>query len=120
MDICTVKGGTLPSVIAPDCKFVAAVVIPAGTDAGFIAAQAQKIVSRYPGTTLVVAGVDLPDFSDPGGEMVGILQDTAESLGLKCPVPTPDIALSDCRYWRSRGDPGILVRSGRKPLRRGK
>ena len=100
VDICTIKGGSLFSVIAADCKFTAAIVIPLGTDVDLLISKLKTIVGKYSEAELTIDGVDLPEISPPNSELTTILSDTIEELGKPKPVLTPDIAISDCRYWR--------------------
>lgn len=104
-DICTVRGGTLLCVIAPDCTFSATTVIPVGTDPYAVFRKIREIVARYPEAELFWDGIDSADISDPDGEAALLLQDAAEELTGRHPVMTPDIAISDCRYWRYKGTP---------------
>ncbi|SEF80362.1 M20/M25/M40 family metallo-hydrolase [Parabacteroides chinchillae] len=104
-DICTVNGGSLLCVIAPDCEFSASTVIPVGADPYSVYKKVEEIVSRYPEASLYWDGIDSADICSPFTEIAGLIQDTAEELCGKRPVMTPDIAISDCRYWRYRGIP---------------
>ena len=105
VDICTIKGGSLFSVIAADCKFTAAIVIPLGTDVDLLISKLKSIVAKYSEAELTIDGVDLPEISPPNSELTNILSDTVVELGKPKPVLTPDIAISDCRYWRYLGIP---------------
>lgn len=107
VDITTINGGDLISVIASECSFSAAVVIPVGADPYAVYRKAFDIVSRYPEAELIFEGVSVGDLSAPNHEMVKILQDTVTRLGREKPVPVPDIAISDCRHWRYRGIPAF-------------
>ena len=40
------------------------------------------------------------------------IRNAAKSIGLKKPILTPDIAISDCRYWRYRGIPAYWYGPG--------
>lgn len=112
VDACTIKGGGLSSVIAPDCKLTAAIVFPWGTDVEKLLDGLQNIATKYQGAELTVDGVDMPDDSPDDGELPNILSDTVAELGHARPVMTPDIALSDCRYWRQRGIPAYWYGPG--------
>ena len=105
VDICTVKGGSLSVVIPFDCRFTVSIVFPIGTDIGLLHEKIKEISDRYPEVEIRVDGVDLPDYSNPDGELPALIQDVCKSLGYKRPVLTPDIAISDCRYWRYRNIP---------------
>lgn len=112
VDICTIKGGSLSTVIPADCKFVVAVVIPLGTNVDDLIAAMKAVVNRYPDAAMVIDGVDMPDISPPDGELANILSDVVVKLGKAKPVMTPDIALSDCRYWRHLGIPAYWYGAG--------
>lgn len=112
VDVCTIKGGVLSCVIAPDCRFTLALVVPWGTDTDSLLNQAKAVIGRYAGAELSIDGVDLPDMSPPDGEMVNILSEVVTDLGQPVPVPVPDIALSDCRYWRQQGIPAYWYGPG--------
>lgn len=105
VDICTIRGGSLSVVIPADCRFTVSIVIPLGTDVPALLEKIRKTVTAHPEATLRIDGTDLPDCSEMDGEMPSIIQTVSESLGLKRPVLTPDIAISDCRYWRYRNIP---------------
>ena len=105
VDICTIKGGSLSTVIAADCKFTAAIVIPLGIDVNSLISKIRSIVEKYSEAKLTIDGVDLPEMSPPDSELTKILSDTVVELGKTQPVLTPDIAISDCRYWRYLGIP---------------
>lgn len=107
VDFCTIQGGSLHAVIAPDCVLEGSVVMPVGTDCQAVIAQMQAIVARYPQATLTIYGYDEGELSDPNDPMVAMLQQAVVALGKKQPEPTPDVALSDCRYWRYRGIPAF-------------
>lgn len=107
IDITTIQGGDLLSVIAPECSFTVAVVVPVGADPCLVYQQANKIISNYPEAELIFEGISVADISDPNHEMAGILQDTVTMLGWEKPEPVPDIAISDCRHWRYRGIPAF-------------
>lgn len=72
----------------------------------------KEIVARYPEAELTVDGVDMPDMADMNGELPGIIQAVATDLGLEKPILTPDIAISDCRYWRYQGTPAYWYGPG--------
>lgn len=75
--------------------------------ARIVFSKARNIVARYPEAEIELEGVDSADVSDPESEMAIILQETVEDLGRIKPEMTPDIAISDCRYWRFRGIPAF-------------
>lgn len=112
VDVCTIKGGSLSVVIPSDCCFTVSVVFPQGTDVDLLTKKVNEISDKYDDVLLHIDGVDMPDMSDKNGELPSIIQAAAESIGLKRPVLTPDIAISDCRYWRYKGIPAYWFGPG--------
>lgn len=107
VDITTIQGGDLLSVIAPSCSFTVAVVVSVGTNPYKIVKATKDIISRYLEAELILDGINIADISNPDHEMVEILQSTVEELGWKKPIPVADIAISDCRHWRYRNIPAF-------------
>lgn len=107
VNIGTIEGGSSPVVISPECEFSVSVVVPVGTDPYVVFSKARDIISRYSEAEIELEGVDSADVSDPENEMAIILQETVEGLGRNKPVVIPDIAISDCRYWRYRYTPAF-------------
>lgn len=107
VNVGTIHGGSSASVISPDCVFEVAVVIPVGADPNLVLKKASTIVAKYPEAQIHIEGVDAADISDPDHEMSRILQDTVTDLGWPRPQLVPDVAISDLRYWRTRGTPGF-------------
>ena len=112
VDVCTIKGGSLSVVIPSDCCFTVSVVFPQGTNVNLLTQKVNEISNKYDEVTLRIDGVDMPDMSNKNGELPSIIQSAAESIGLKRPVLTPDIAISDCRYWRYKGIPAYWFGPG--------
>ena len=112
VDICTIKGGSFSSVIADSCEFTTAIVIPLGTDVERLLDELKRVVKKYPEAILRIDGVDLPDMSSTDDKLAKILSDTVVALGKTRPLLTPEVALSDCRYWRYRGTPAYWYGAG--------
>ncbi|MCW3792658.1 M20/M25/M40 family metallo-hydrolase [Paenibacillus sp. LS1] len=107
VNVGTIQGGSSPSVISPDCKFSVTVVLPVGADSQLVYSHAQDIIARYPEAEIQLDGDSPADISDPDSEMAHILQETVENLGWIRPEMVPDVAISDCSYWRYRGTPAF-------------
>lgn len=112
VDVCTVKGGSMSVVIPSECRFTVSIVFPQGTDVPLLQEKVERIADSYEEVSLSIDGLDLPDMSDRNGELPQILQEAAEKIGLKKPIMTPDIAISDCRYWRYKGIPAYWYGPG--------
>jgi|GEM_PF-1264132 len=105
VDVCTFDAGCLHCVIPSNCRFSVTVTIPVGVDPYQVIHHVKAIVEKYPEAVFKLESIDSPDISDPDGEMAEILKSTVADLGWDEPVLTPDIAISDCRYWRYKGTP---------------
>lgn len=112
VDVCTIQGGSLSVVIPADCKMTVSIVFPQGTDVDYLKEKLQDIMAKYPEAEMNIDGVDMPEMSDAENDFPNLIQDVAESIGLKRPIVTPDIAISDCRYWRYRGIPAYWYGPG--------
>ncbi|KAJ5497462.1 hypothetical protein N7463_009449 [Penicillium fimorum] len=107
VNVGTIAGGSSPSVISPGCFFEVTVVTPTGMDPEVVFKEAKAIVGRYPEAQIEFEGADIGDISATDHEMPVILQNVVTKLGWPKPKLTPDIAISDLRYWRYRGIPGF-------------
>lgn len=107
VDVTSIEGGDFAYTIAPSCKMSVAAVIPAGCDPYGIFCAIREVVEAHPGATIQLVGASAGEWSDPDYPFVAMLQNASEAFGGPKPVPVPDIALSDCRYWRYRGIPAF-------------
>jgi acetylornithine deacetylase/succinyl-diaminopimelate desuccinylase-like protein len=105
LNVGTIEGGAKVNVIASDCKFEFEARTPIGLNSDLLVEKAKDVVARYPEASIEDVTIDPPDFCEPDGELAVILQDTVESLGRVRPVMIASSALSDCKFWRSRGTP---------------
>jgi|SRR5690242_2408840 len=107
VNVGVINGGSSASVIAPDCVFEVTVVMPVGLDPSAVFDSACKIISQYPEAQAHLEGADPADISSPDHEMTAILRQTVTGLHWPEPQVVPDVAISDCRYWRYRGIPAF-------------
>src|SRR5215475_11783928 len=68
------------------------------------------ILSRFPEATWEELSPphDAPNWSDPDGEMMQILQNTVVDLGRRRPVPVITLGATDTRLWRYNGVPAYV------------
>lgn len=112
VDICTIKGGSLSVVIPSDCQMTVSIVFPQGTDVALLEEKVTQIADKYEEVNLRIDGVDLPDMSDRENELPEVIQEMAEQILHQKPLLVPDIAISDCRYWRYKGIPAYWYGPG--------
>lgn len=107
VDVCTIKGGSLPAVIPSDCRFTVSIVFPQGTDVDSLARRINDISEQHDGVSLRIDGVDMPDMSDRNGELPAIIQAAAERIGIQKPLLTPDIRFPIADTGDTRAFPPI-------------
>ena len=110
LNIGTLHGGVMPSMLPGDCLVEIDIRLPLGITAAEMRARVERIAARFPEVAIEEpprTPVD-PTWSDPDHPMVGILQDTAERLiGIRPPAIV-SLGSTDCRYWRRRGVPAYV------------
>jgi succinyl-diaminopimelate desuccinylase len=69
-----------------------------------------RILSLFPQASWeeLSAPHDMPNWSDPDGEMMLILQNTVVGLGRRRPVPVITLGATDTRLWRCDGVPAYV------------
>lgn len=107
IDVSTIKGGDFAYTIAPSCRMGIAITTPAGCDPQSVLRKIRRIVKEHPYAKVSSEGADAGDCSDPTHPFVGLIRDASVTFGGPDPMPVPDIALSDCRYWRYEGTPAF-------------
>jgi succinyl-diaminopimelate desuccinylase len=108
LNVGKIRGGEKISLRATECVFDADIRLPIGLDKAALTAELEAILARHPGARMEELIFAAPNVSDPGGEMVGIIQDNVEALAGFRPPPAVSIGGSDARFWRYRGLPAYI------------
>ncbi|WP_144186386.1 M20/M25/M40 family metallo-hydrolase [Elioraea rosea] len=110
LNIGRMSGGLKMNVLPSECRIEADVRLPIGLSREAVRAEVARIVARFPEATLeeISPPEDVPNWSDPDGEMMGILRRTVQELGRPAPVPVITLGGTDTRLWRYHGVPAYV------------
>jgi succinyl-diaminopimelate desuccinylase len=110
LNIGRMSGGLKMNVLPSECRIEADVRLPIGLSREAVRADVARIVAQFPEATLeeISPPEDVPNWSDPDGEMMGILRRTVQELGRPAPVPVVTLGGTDTRLWRYHGVPAYV------------
>lgn len=110
LNIGRMSGGLKMNVLPAECRIEADVRLPIGLSREAVRAEVARIVAQFPEATLeeISPPEDVPNWSDPDGEMMGILRRTVQDLGRPAPVPVVTLGGTDTRLWRYHGVPAYV------------
>jgi succinyl-diaminopimelate desuccinylase len=104
VNIGTIEGGLKVNVIPRECSFEVDLRLPPGLSKEDVMPSVEKIVSKYPGTSVEVMRYDGSLWSPPDSEMASIMRGNSRLLGID-PVPIVSLGGSDLKFWRNKGVP---------------
>jgi succinyl-diaminopimelate desuccinylase len=110
LNIGRMTGGLKMNVLPSECRVEADIRLPVGMTRDEMRPVIADVVSRFPEATWEELSPphDQPNWSDPDGEMMQILQDTVVDLGRRRPVPVITLGATDTRLWRYQGVPAYI------------
>jgi succinyl-diaminopimelate desuccinylase len=110
LNIGRMTGGLKMNVLPSECRVEADIRLPVGMTRDEMRPVITDILSRFPEATWeeLSPPQDAPNWSDPDGEMMQILQDTVVDLGRRRPVPVITLGATDTRLWRYNGVPAYI------------
>ena len=110
LNIGRMSGGLKVNVLPSECRVEADIRLPVGLTREEMRPVIAEILSRFPEATWEELSPphDSPNWSDPGGEMMQILQDTVVGFGRRRPVPVITLGATDTRLWRYNGVPAYI------------
>lgn len=108
LNVGKIHGGVKISLKPTECVFDVDIRLPIGVDKAMLMDKLDAILARHPHARMEEIIFAAPNASDPGGEMVGIIQDNVEGLKGFRPPPAISIGGSDTRFWRYRGVPAYI------------
>jgi succinyl-diaminopimelate desuccinylase len=105
-----IQGGVKINVLPGQCRMEVDMRLPVGLTHKVLLAEVERVLARHPEARVVPVWTHSaePSVSDPGHEMVRIIQDTARSLAGHTPVPVVSMGATDCKHWRHRGVPAYV------------
>jgi len=108
MNVGKIQGGVKISLKPTECVFDVDFRLPIGIDKPMLMTVLEEILARHPQARMDEIIYAAPNVSDPGGEMVGIIQGNVQHLKGFRPPPAVSIGGSDTRFWRYRGIPAYI------------
>ncbi|MBJ3774329.1 M20/M25/M40 family metallo-hydrolase [Acuticoccus mangrovi] len=120
VNIGTIHGGLKVNQIPHECRTEIEIRFPWGFTREEMLAHVDAVVAKVPGASyeLDVNHSYPPSLANPEHEMVKILADVVEELGMERPIPLSSLGGSDSRYWRWRDIPAFLY--GPSPVTMGR
>lgn len=108
MNVGKIQGGVKISLKPTECVFDVDFRLPIGIEKPMLMTVLEDILARHPQARMDEIIYAAPNVSDPGGEMVGIIQGNVQHLKGFRPPPAVSIGGSDTRFWRYRGIPAYI------------
>ncbi len=120
VNIGVLRGGLKINMLPDECTVEAEIRTPPGLDNERVMEAIRGILARYPEASMTVREHHsyASSWSDPDGEMVGILQDNVEALKGFRPPAIVSLGGSDARWWRRHGIPAYLYGPSPKSMAR--
>jgi succinyl-diaminopimelate desuccinylase len=111
LNIGMVEGGLKTNMIPSECRVEADIRLPVGVPKARVWAMVREILADFPNVS--VEEQSLPEetganWCDPDGEMLRIIQDTAERIAGIRPAPVITLAATDARFWRNANIPAYI------------
>ena len=105
-----IQGGVKVNMIPGACTLDADIRMPVGITGDQIRNEVRRILERYPEVEMEETQHTVMDpiCSDPGHEMLRLIQENADSLSGFRPVPIVTLGGTDCRFWRNKGVPAFV------------
>ena len=110
VNVGVLQGGVKQNMLPGDCRFEVDIRLPVGLSRDRVLDELAEILRRYPQASMLEIDTGAGDatWSDPGHEMLGLVQkNAAASLG-RTPQPIVNLGATDCRFWRAAGVPAFV------------
>jgi succinyl-diaminopimelate desuccinylase len=110
LNIGRMSGGLKVNVLPSACRLEADIRLPVGMAKEEVRPAIAGILARFPEASWEELSPpdDVPNWSDPDGEMMLIIQDVVVALGRRRPVPVITLGATDTRLWRYHGVPAYV------------
>lgn len=105
-----ISGGLKLNMIPGECRLEVDLRLPIGLTKEEVRPHVARLLSQFPEAEWeeVSSQEHAPNYSDPDGEMMQILQRTVRDQGRKAPVPVVTLGTTDTRLWRFAGVPAYV------------
>ncbi len=111
LNVVMVEGGLKTNMIPSECRVEADIRLPVGVPKATVLALVEEILQDFPQVTMEEQSLpeeEGANWCDPEGEMLRIIQDTAEHIVGIRPAPVITLAATDARFWRNAGIPAYI------------
>ena len=110
LNIGRMTGGLKMNVLPSECRIEADIRLPIGLTREELRPHVEAILAQFPEASWeeISPSEDVPNWSDPDGEMMRILRRTVQELGRPAPVPVVTLGGTDTRLWRYHGVPAYV------------
>lgn len=105
-----ISGGLKLNMVPGDCRMEVDLRLPIGLTKEEVRPHVARLMAQFPEAEWeeLSSQEHAPNWSDPDGEMMQILQRTVRDQGLKTPVPVVTLGTTDTRLWRFAGVPAYV------------
>jgi succinyl-diaminopimelate desuccinylase len=105
-----ISGGLKMNMIPGECRLEVDLRLPIGLTKEEVRPQVARLMAQFPDAEWeeISSPEHTPNWSDPDGEMMQILQRTVSDQGRKRPVPVITLGTTDTRLWRFAGMPAYV------------
>jgi len=110
LNIGRMSGGLKVNVLPSACRLEADIRLPVGMAKEQVRPAIAGILARFPEASWEELSPpdDVPNWSDPDGEMMQIIQDVVVAFGRRRPVPVITLGATDTRLWRYHRVPAYV------------
>ena len=110
LNIGMIDGELKTNMIPSECKLEADIRLPVGVSKARMRTEVERILQGFPQVSVeeVSRPDDEPNWCDPDGEMLHLIQDAAVRVTGIRPVPVITLAATDARFWRLSGVPAYI------------
>ncbi len=108
LNIGTMKGGVKVNMVPSSATFEADIRLPLGVSRERVLVEVEKILKDFPEATMKETNCNLPSWVDPHCDIIGIVQETVQSLRGFKPTPIVSLGGTDARLWRYRNIPSCV------------
>jgi succinyl-diaminopimelate desuccinylase len=105
-----ISGGLKMNMIPGECRLEVDLRLPIGLTKEEVRPHVARLMAQFPDAEWeeISSPEHMPNWSDPDGEMMQILQRTVGDQGRKRPVPVITLGTTDTRLWRFAGMPAYV------------
>jgi len=108
VNIGRIEGGLKVNMIPSECQFDLDIRLPLGLERSTLLSWVDEIAGRYPEAGYEEVNFSAPNWCDPDGEMVRLLQRNAHAVCGVDPKPVVGLGATDTRLWRYLDIPAYI------------